>query len=491
MSNHANESLKILYVSAEVSPFAKTGGLADVAGSLPKALAEMGNDVRIAMPRYKLINAQMKYAADLAVPLKDRKETCIVREKGINIDEDDKGRIIPVYFIDNYNYFDRDGIYCYPDDGERFAFFCKALLEMLPVLNFKPDIIHCNDWHTGPICMMLKEKYMKEDFYRNISTVFTIHNLEYQGQFSEYILDFLGMEKDIFIPEKVEFYGGFNFLKSGLVYADQITTVSKKYAEEIQTEQYGERLQGVLQKRAGDLSGIVNGISYSDFDPSKDGNIARNFDAESIDNKKYNKYALQREMGLPEGDMPVLSVVSRLSGQKGLDLIINKIDNIFEHDVQFVLLGTGDKYYEDAFRAIKEKYPGKVGIHIGFNAPLAQRIYAGSDIFLMPSRFEPCGLGQIISLRYGTIPVVRATGGLAETVVDYDKDEEKGNGFSFDEFSPNAFIVAVERAIKLYREKPHIWRKLVQRALKLDFSWNNSARKYADIYARALNSGRG
>lgn len=478
--------LKILFVSAEVSPYAKTGGLADVAGSLPKALASMGNDVRIVMPRYKKIKNGMNYVTDFPVQLDYKKETCIVRETEMKFKDGAQNKSLPVYFIDSYHYFDRDGIYCYFDDADRFAFFCRAVLEMLPKISFKPDIIHCNDWHTGPVCMLLKEQYKKDSFFSNIAAVYTIHNLEYQGNFPKEVIRLFNMGEEVFTPEKVEFYGMFSFMKAGLVYSDIISTVSKMYAEEIQTPQYGERMEGLLTKRSRDLFGIVNGISYEEFNPAADPKIYKNYSKETFMDKKENKRALQKEMGLPERDVPVLGLVSRLSGQKGLSLIIDEIDRILGHDIQFVLLGEGDEYYHNEFMSIKNRYPGKMGLYLGFNAVLAQRIYAGSDMFLMPSRFEPCGLGQIISLRYGTIPIVRATGGLAETITDFDEDNEQGNGFSFREFSSVELVETIERALKLYNEKPETWQQLVKRALAQDFSWNKSAQKYMDIYHLAL-----
>ncbi|HOJ12700.1 MAG TPA: glycogen synthase GlgA [Clostridiales bacterium] len=478
--------LKILFVSAEVSPFAKTGGLADVAGSLPKALAQMGNDVRIVMPRYRDIVSSMKYVTDFSVHMDNNAKTCIIRETEITAGTAEGRMNIPVYFIDSYDYYDRDGIYCHPDDGERFAFFCNSTIEMLPKINFQPDIIHCNDWHTGPICMLLKEKYIKHNFYKGISTLYTIHNLEYQGNFPEEILKLFNIGYEIFVPDKVEFYGMFNFMKAGLVYADIINTVSETYSKEIQTQQYGEGLDGLLIARDADLFGIVNGISYEEFDPSTDKRIYRNYDSMLVENKKENKYALQKETGLPVGDMPVIGLISRLSGQKGLELIIDRIDEIMKHNLQFILLGTGDPYYESSFLKIKNKYMDKMAVYIEFNAVLAQRIYAGSDMFLMPSRFEPCGLGQIISLRYGTIPIVRATGGLSETITDYYRDKDRGNGFSFDEFSSDEFLKTMEGALMLYNQRPEEWRKLVKRALEQDFSWRRSAEKYVKLYNAAI-----
>ncbi len=479
--------LKILYVSAEMSPFAKTGGLADVAGSLPKALLEMGHDVRAVMPKYRLIDGNFEYITDFSVQIGDWHETCIIRKIDLPARVNGRKKSLPVYFTDSYKLFDRDGIYGHFDDAERFVFFCKCVLDMLPLIDFKPDIIHCNDWHTGPVCLLLKEKYQYNEFYSKISTIYTIHNLEYQGNFSSYVVNLLNVGYEVLTPEKAEFYGMFSFMKAGLVYSDIISTVSGVYAKEIQTVQYGERLDGLLRKRSADLFGILNGINYEEFDPRTDKAIVKNFGVENFQDKKYNKKALQREMGLPEEDVPLIGLISRLSGQKGLNLIIDQIDAFLRKDLQFVLLGTGDDYFQDRFRRIVINYPNKIAIHLGFNAQLAQRIYAGSDMFLMPSRFEPCGLGQIISLRYGTIPVVRSTGGLAETIINYNTDNEHGNGFSFANFSSEEMLDAIDRAIFVYNEKPDEWQELIVRALNIDFSWNRSAKKYEELYFYAMD----
>lgn len=481
-----DKKLKILYVSAEMSPFAKTGGLADVAGSLPKALAEMGHDIRVVMPKYRLIKGDFDYITDFPVQMDNLVETCVIRKTEISYKSNGRKKNLSVYFTDSYKYFDREGIYGHFDDADRFIFFCKSVLTMLPHIGFKPDIIHCNDWHTGPLCLLLKEQYAYEDFYSKISTIYTIHNLEYQGNFSNHAVNLLNRGYEVFTSEKTEFYGLFSFMKTGLVYSDIISTVSEVYAREIQTQQYGERLEGLLSKRSEDLYGILNGISYDEYNPETDMSIVKNFGVSNFRDKKENKSALQKEMGLPVMDVPVIGLISRLSGQKGLNLIIEEIDDILRKDLQFVLLGTGDDYYQDQFRRIAAQYPVKIAIHIGFNAQLAQQIYAGSDIFLMPSRFEPCGLGQIISLRYGTIPIVRATGGLAETIIDYDADSEQGNGFSFKHFSSAEMLDAIERAIKLYNGKPEEWEKLIVRALEADFSWSRSAKKYEDLYMLAI-----
>ncbi len=481
-----NKKLKILYVSAEMSPFAKTGGLADVAGSLPIALAELGHDVRVVMPKYRLIKGEFEYAADFPVLMDNWIETCVVRKTLISFNSHGRKKELPVYFTDSYRYFDREGIYGHYDDADRFIFFCKAVLLMLPHIGFKPDIIHCNDWHTGPLCLLLKEQYSYDEFYSSISTIYSIHNLEYQGNFSSHVVQLLNRGYEVFTSDKAEFYGMFSFMKAGLVYTDIIGTVSAVYAQEIQTPQYGERLEGLLSKRSEDLIGILNGISYEEFNPETDPAIYKNFGVSNFKDKKENKTALQKEMGLPIKDVPVMGLISRLSGQKGLNLIIDKIEDILKLNLQFVLLGAGDDYYQDEFRRIAAKYPGKIAIYIGFNAQLAQRIYAGSDMFLMPSRFEPCGLGQIISLRYGTIPIVRATGGLAETIIDYNTDIEHGNGFSFSQFSSKEMLEAVKRAVKVHNEHPDEWEKLIIRALETDFSWKRSAKKYEELYIHAI-----
>ncbi len=480
------KQLKILFVSSEVSPFAKTGGLADVAGSLPLALAAMGHDVRIAMPRYKTIACPMETRTDFPVVVGSRKATAIIREYYIEANLNDIRKQVPVYFVDNYQYFDRDNLYCYFDEVERFAFFCRAVIEMLPKLNFQPDVIHCNDWQTGPIAPLLKDQYCMDPFYRDIAVLFTIHNLFYQGNYPRDCLTLLGLKDEYYHPDKLEFYGDISFLKAGLVYADIINTVSKTYAQEIQTPEYGERLDGLLRKRSHDLYGIVNGIHYCEFDPMSDSCIMRNYDHQTIENKKENKYGLQKTMKLPIKDVPVLSVISRLVDQKGLDLLEKIFGKLMKGDIQFILLGSGDRHYENLFREMAKRYSDKVAVYIGFNASLAQQIYAGSDMFLMPSKFEPCGLGQLISLRYGTIPIVRATGGLADTVANYDPVTKKGNGFVFKEYVAERLLETIERALFIYRERPDLWKELVKSAMDSDFSWSNSAQEYVKLYHIAI-----
>jgi starch synthase len=474
-----NKRLKIMFVSAEVAPYAKTGGLADVAGSLPQKLHEMGHDVRVVLPGYRIVEAGQSYIADFQVKMDDQQRTCIVKQI--------HNTSCTVYTMNNYHYYGRDYIYCYDDDGARFAFLCKASLELMKAIDFKPDILHLNDWHVGPAAVLLKELYQKYDpFYQDIKTLFTIHNLEYQGHFGKEILDILGLHESLFTPDGVEYYGMFNFLKSGLVYADKINTVSKTYAEEILTPEFGEGLEGVLRNRQKDLHGIVNGISYEVFNPENDPNIPYAFSSKNLCGKVKNKKALQAELGLPQKDVPLVAVIHRLVAQKGLDLVIEAFDDMMALDTQFVLLGLGDPYLENTFMEYMKKYPEQVSVRIEFNGELAHRIYAGADIFLMPSAFEPCGLGQMISLRYGTIPIVRETGGLKDTIVDAGASAE-GNGFSFRDMTSAAYRDTFIRAVDMYRNEPGAWMELVKRGLSSDFSWTHSAKEYLTIYEELLN----
>lgn len=478
----AANTLKILLTSAEVTPFAKTGGLADVAGSLPKALKHQGHDVRIAMPKYKQIT-EGEYLLDYPVEMDHHLETGIIKQtrlKGKNME-------IPVYLIDNYKYFYRDSIYGYGDEAERFNFFSKAVLNMLPQLDFQPDIIHCNDWQCGMIPLSLKTKYAEDPFYNRIATLFTIHNIQYQGVFPKNTLRLVGLGDEYFSPELLEFYGQVNFMKAGILFADLISTVSKKYALEIQTPEFGERLDGLLRKRAQDLYGIINGIDYEELNPATDKYIYYNYTVDSIELKKENKKALQQEMGFPISDTPLIGIITRLVDQKGLDLIAEIFDQIMELGVQFVLLGSGEDYYQRLFAELKMKYPQQTAVNIGFNVELAQKIYAGSDIFLMPSRFEPCGLSQMISLRYGTIPLVRSVGGLADTIEDYNPETDKGNGFSFKPYDAQELLNTITRAVDIYRKRPELWKRLIVRGMKSDFSWERSAKEYVEIYRKAID----
>ncbi|NLB17898.1 MAG: glycogen synthase GlgA [Syntrophomonadaceae bacterium] len=474
--------MKILIAASEMTPFAKTGGLADVTGSLPKALKDLGHDVRVVIPNYKQITAG-RYLTDLPVPMDGHLETAIIRHASI------KGKYeqIPVYLADNHKYFHRDRMYGFNDEFDRFNFFTKTCLAMLPYLGFQPDVIHCNDWHTALIPLFLKNKFGEEPFYKNIASVFTVHNLQYQGRFPKRVLTSLGLDDSFFTPEELEYYGEVNFMKAGLLHGDLINTVSRKYAAEIQTHELGEGLDGLLRKRALDLHGILNGLDYQEFDPVQDEKIYVKYDVNSLENKRENKYQLQKSLGLSMGDVPMVGIITRLVSQKGLDLMAAVIDEIMGLGIQLVLLGTGEDYYEKLFAEVKVRYPQQTSVNLGFDAALAQKIYAGSDIFLMPSRFEPCGLGQLISLRYGTIPVVRRTGGLADTITNYDFATGYGNGFDFVDYSPEELLGALSRAVQLYRNNPDAWGKLIHVAMNMDFSWNRSAVKYLELYEKAIN----
>lgn len=476
--------IKVLLVSSEAAPFAKTGGLADVAGSLPKALLLQGNDVRVVLPRYRSIS-EFSTITDFPVQVGERKTTCIVRSNQIEAKSDKGVKRLPVYFLDNYHYFDRDGYYGYPDEAERFGFFDLAVIKMCEAMNFIPDVIHCNDWQSGFIPLLAKERGQENPVWEGAASCFTIHNLRYQGNFPEESLGLFNLKHNYFNPEEVEFYGHVSFMKAGIVYADVISTVSVTYSREIQTPQFGERFEGILRKRGKDLYGIVNGINYHEFNPGTDPRIFKVYGPGDVEGKKENKHALQRELGLPISDRPLIGLVSRLVDQKGLDILLESIHRILSMDVQFAVLGTGEPYYEEALSAVSKRYLGKMSAVIGFSGILAQKIYAGSDMFLMPSRFEPCGLGQLIAMRYGSIPIVRKTGGLEDTVLDYDEGSGTGSGFVFQEYSSLALIEAVSRAVDLYNNK-RSWNSLVRNVMEQDFSWNRSAALYTELYIEAL-----
>ncbi len=485
-----DRKLKILLVSPEVAPLAKVGGLADVAGSLPKALATLGEgelapDIRGVLPKYRQITGG-RYLTDFPVSIGGTVQTAIIRATSLPAKYQNYQAQVPVYLVDNHHFFDREGIYAHPDDALRFSFFCQAVLKMLPQLDFKPDLIHCNDWQSALIPYYLHELAEENDFYAHIATVLTIHNLQYQGVFPPEVLAELGIPAELFTPEGFEFYGRFNFLKVGLVYSDLINTVSRTYAREILTPEYGAGLDGLLRRRQEDLTGIVNGINYHEFNPETDPRIVQNYSAQTPELKKRNKPALQHEVGLPLRELPVFGLVSRLVSQKGLDLLPPIIDRLLAEEVQLIFLGEGDPYYETMLKDFARQYPDKVSTTIAFNPILAQRIYAGADLFLMPSAFEPCGLGQLISLRYGTIPIVRATGGLADTIRDYTQNPTYGNGFVFTEYTPEALWDAIKRALRVYRDRPGEWAELVRQAMLQDFSWAKSSAAYLELYQRAL-----
>lgn len=469
------KGLKVLLVASESAPFIKSGGLGDVVGSLPKALHAKGVDVRVVIPRHRAIKNETMYDVEFAgefdVHLQWRRQRAKVLVKPGDV---------PIYFIENDYYFGRGGLYGFGDDHERFAFFGKAVLDMLPMLDFYPDIIHCNDWQTGPLCMYLKETYNKVVQYAKIKTLFTIHNLQYQGRFSPDTLGMLGVSDWIY--GNAEFYDSVSYMKMGLVYADYISTVSEMYAKEIQTPAYGYGMDGILRSRSDRLCGILNGIDYVANNPETDRHIVKRFSAAHPEGKAENKRALQQWLGLEQRDVPIIAMITRLADQKGLDILMPVMDRIMHRDVQFVLLGTGDGHYEYAFRNMQNSYPGRVSSNIFFDEALAQQIYASADFFLMPSKFEPCGLGQMFSLRFGTVPIVRKTGGLADTVQHYNPKTKQGNGFLFEDYDSWGLLWALDEALHVYHMSREEWMHVVKNAMLSDCSWENSAEKYIALY---------
>lgn len=480
-------NIRVWFASSEVAPFAKTGGLADVAGSLPKALKKLGADIRVVMPKYRQIpkeyTEKMTFLGYTMVDLTWRKQYC-----GVYSLEHDG---VTCYFLDNEYYFYRDWYYGMYDDGERFAFFSKAILEVLPLIGFKPHIIHLNDWQTGLVSVLLDahyRDYRENGFFKKIHTVFTIHNLKYQGIFPKQMMDeVIGLDWKYFNPDGVEFYDDINYLKAGLAYSTVLTTVSRTYAEEIKTDFYGENLQGLIRRRASDLYGIVNGIDYESNNPETDERIYRKYSVHDLEGKYENKRRLQQDTGLEvRPDTPLVAIISRLTQQKGFDLIEYMMPELMDLDIQLIILGTGEQRYENHFRWAQSRYPGRVSANICYDPVLAQRIYAGSDMFLMPSLFEPCGLSQLFSMRYGTVPIVRETGGLKDTVVPYNKYTGEGTGFTFANYNAHEMKDAVVRAIETYRDREK-WRKLVISCMSQDFSWERSAREYMQLYNMILD----
>jgi len=484
----ATNKLKILYAAAEVVPFAKTGGLADVAGALPKVLAEMGHDVRIVMPRYSQIDGA-KYGLR---PITD--EFSIPHGHDwidISIEQSDTIPGVPTYFIRNDYLFDRNSLYGQGDDDHRFIAYSRGTMEMFEKIGWMPDVISCNDWHTGLMPVYIKTLYANRPGFRDIGTLFTIHNLAYQGVFPRDVMELAGLPWHLFTWDKLEFYGKFDFMKAGLVYADTLSTVSPTYAKEIQTPEFGEGLQGVLSYRKNVLSGILNGIDYSIWNPCTDNLLPATFSKDDFTGKLTCKLALQKAMGLPENvQVPVFGLISRLSSQKGLDLLDQVLPRLLEHEkMQVVILGTGDQYYHDMLTRLAEKHPEKLALALKFDNTLAHEIYAGSDAFLMPSHYEPCGLGQMISLAYGTLPIVHATGGLADTVKEFSKSVGTGNGFVFREYTGKAFTNALHRALRCYCDQ-ECWQQAMQNAFASKFSWEGSAQQYVNVYQEAISLAR-
>lgn len=471
--------MKILYAAAESTPFIKTGGLADVAGSLPFALKKEGHDVRVVMPLYLRVKEKyrkgMKKEGEFYVDLGWRHQYVGVLSYTIEN--------VTYYFIDNEYYFKRDNIYGEYDDGERFIYFNKAIVVMLKYIDFKADIVHSNDWHTGLLPLYIQDFSAGDPFYKNMKTVHTIHNLKYQGVFPHWMLeDIAGLSIKYYNDGGLRFFDNINMMKAGIVYSDAVTTVSKTYAEEIQYSYYGEMLEEVIRNYRFKLKGIVNGIDDHLFNPEKDKYLEINYNKNTVDKKVENKIALQKLYNLPiNKDIPVVAMVTRLVAMKGLDLIRHILHELLQEDIQFVLLGTGDREYEDLFQSFQTKYPNKVASRIYFNESESHLIYGGADIFLMPSLAEPCGISQLISLRYGTVPVVRETGGLKDTIIPYNEYTNEGNGFSFQNQNAHELLFVVKSALELYKDKEK-WRQLQIRGMESKNDWEQSSKEYTQLY---------
>lgn len=456
--------MKILYLASEVVPFAKTGGLADVAGALPKALKTIGHDVRIFTPRYRSTTTA-KFLPDSGVP---------------------------VIFYENEKYFgSRAELYQvkgvdFPDNLERFAAYCQAALPSCKELDWRPDIIHANDWQTALVPAYLKLLFGEDPFFKRTAAVYSIHNLGYLGLFPKGKMTATGLGRDQFTPETLEFWGNIALTKAGIVYADVINTVSETYAREIQTAEYGQGLDGLLRLRSKDVYGIINGLDYGVWNPATDQNIPKRYSPATLTLKIDNKLELQRRNNLPQRrEVPLIGMISRLADQKGFDILAEALAELMRDDCQFVVLGTGDKKYHDLLTKLKQKYPDHIGVNLGYDAELAELIYAGSDLFVMPSRYEPCGLGQLISFKYGTVPIVRRTGGLADTVSNFDPKTGEGEGFVFVEYSANALLRTMRLACEAFHKRS-VWKVLQAKLMRLDYSWDASAKKYVGLYLKAL-----
>ncbi|WP_066063208.1 glycogen synthase GlgA [Neobacillus soli] len=475
--------MKVLFAVSECGPFAKSGGLADVAGSLPKELKSLGTDVRVILPKHGTIaedyKREMKKVKEFTVPVGWRNQYCGIEELNY--------QGVTFYFVDNEYYFKREHLYGYFDDGERFAYFNRAVLEALTQLDFFPDVLHCHDWHTAMIPFLLRTEYYKRKGYGLMRTVFTIHNLQFQGVFPKEVLgDLLGVDYHSFHSGSLEFFGNVNFMKGALVAADKITTVSPTYKEEIQTSVYGEKLDGLLRERNEDLIGILNGIDEDFYNPTTDPLIYQTYTVDNLQKKAINKSEIQKKFGLPQSsDTPLLVMISRLTKQKGLDLVKCVLRDILQEDLQIIILGTGDYEYEEHLRHAARIYPEKLKVHTGFNEELAHNLYAAADLFLMPSHFEPCGLGQLIAMKYGAIPIVRETGGLNDTVNTWNEFTGEGNGFSFEHFNAHDMLYTIRRALRFYH-KPSTWRSIVMQAMEMDYSWAQSAFSYNQLYAELI-----
>ena len=472
--------MNILYVTSEAVPFCKTGGLADVAGSLPQALAANGDRVSVILPLYERVKdkwgEQLHFEKWTFVRLAWRSVYCGL----FSLERDG----VTWYFVDNETYFRRSELYGYYDDGERFGFFSRAVTELLKSLPQKPDVVHCNDWQTALVPIYIRDEAVRDDFYKGIRTVITVHNIEYQGRYgSRTVEDLFGLDHGWFDGGTIEFGGDVNLLKGAIVTADAVTAVSPTYAQELKYAYFAHGLESVMQMVEGKLHGVLNGIDMERYDPASDPNLTANYSLRRMAGKAKDKAALQRMMGLAERkDTPVVAMVSRLVSHKGLDLVCETLDYFMEKDMQLVVLGKGDGKYESFFSWAQAKYPGRVAVHLGYSESLAMQIYAGADLFLMPSKSEPCGLSQMIAMRYGAVPIVRETGGLKDTVHAYEAWNGAGNGFSFTNYNAGDMCYVIGEAVDLYHQKPEAYEALRKRGMAEDFSWARSAKKYREIY---------
>ncbi|MDI9491269.1 MAG: glycogen synthase GlgA [Clostridiaceae bacterium] len=480
--------MKILFVSSEMVPLAKSGGLGDVIGALPKAVREEGQDARVVMPLYKQIKDrygdQLKFMRWSMNKLGWR--TMYSGLFSMEIDG------VPVYFIDNEYYFGHDSLYLdYAFDIERFSFFQRAVLEALgDPMQFEPDILHLNDWQSGMIPVLLEAHYKAHGYHTNVQCIYTIHNLKFQGiHGKERIQDLMELQDRYMSDDGVMKDGVPNFMKAGILYSNRVTTVSPTYAEEIKQDYYGEGLNDLLSAQSWKVVGVLNGIDVDSYNPETDQTLAKNYSVRTFQTgKKANKLALQEEIGLEQReDVPLLAMITRLTSQKGLDLLLHIADELISQDIQLVILGTGDEFYENAFHDLEWYHPDKVRSMIMFDEELARRIYASADLFLMPSMFEPCGLGQMIAMRYGSLPVVRETGGLKDTVVPYNKFDGSGTGFSFSNINAHEFLFAIKDALEVYHDYPDSWNQLIRQAMSSDFSWERSAKRYIELYEVILS----
>jgi len=477
--------MNIAFAASESVPFSKTGGLADVVGALPRALASLGHQVSVYVPRYrqtKLIDPQT-VVKSITIPFDDKYRFCSVVTAGTS-------NGVRFYFVDYPPYFDREALYGgpsgdYPDNAERFALFSRAVIEASKVLGV-PQIFHCHDWQSALIPVMLRTLYAEDPAFRELATVFTIHNMGYQGLFPPDTLPLLMLPWELFTISKMEFFGQVNFLKGALVHSDFVTTVSRKYSHEIQTTEYGFGLEGVLRNRAATVAGILNGVDYDEWSPQTDKFIIAKYSSEDLSGKAQCKKDLLNAFGVANSDakVPVIGIVSRFAAQKGFDLIAQIMDRLAREELIMVVLGSGDKPYEEMFVRLNRQFPNKIAAKVAFDNAIAHKIEAGADMFLMPSRYEPCGLNQIYSLKYGTVPIVRATGGLDDTIEPWDARSGKGTGFKFTDYTGEALLGTIKQALLAYRD-PSSWQKLMRNGMARDFSWGASAREYGKVYERA------